>query len=86
MTQTVPCGLYRLSEPRDERGRLTSVACGGVCRIESVGETLTYYRCERCGLSTSRRTDGRPMRNWDGLLRDGTPYEGSAVHENDWRL
>jgi hypothetical protein len=84
--ETVPCGIHTMGEPRTEHGWLTSYPCGGTCRIVETMETLVYYECERCGHGTARRSDGSPLPGWDGLLRDGTPYEDSAVDEHSWLL
>lgn len=83
---SVPCGIHTMGEPRTERGWLTSYACGGTCHLTSIGDTLGYYRCDRCTHGTSRRLDGRPEQAWDGMLRDGSSYFDEAPDEHDWRL
>lgn len=84
--ETVPCGIHTMVDEKDERGWRKSVACGGTCAVESRTDTMVYYKCQSCGFRTARRSDGSPLQAWDGLLKDGTPYEGSCVDESDWRL
>jgi hypothetical protein len=78
----VPCGIHTIIPNTHGRSR----ACGGSCDQEIVANGLVHYRCPRCGHRTARHLDGTPLRAWDGLLRDGTPYAGSSVTEHDWRL
>lgn len=85
-SETVPCGIHTMGEPRTERGWLTSYPCGGTCVVVSRTDTMVHYKCQSCGFHTARRSDGSPLRAWDGLLKDGTPYEGSGVDEHDWRI
>lgn len=84
---TVPCGIHTMGEPRTQQGWLTSYPCGGTCiKVNTAGDVLVYYTCDRCGHSTSRTLDGSPLPAWDGMLRDGSRYEDAAPGEHDWRL
>lgn len=78
---TVPCGIHTCVP-----GTKDTVACGGTCQFVKSVEGINYFRCDRCLHVTSRYTDGKPLPAWDGILRDGTPYEGSCVDEHHWTL